>query len=554
MTTRQAAEGSPFHQERYSSSTSLEKGLNSVLVKNRCAILSDPREIELVWFIQYQSMQQGGLEKFTANLLSEFPEHLGTPAMLQIGKREGIYNADQVRSVRSARGLFYESEFPLGGEIRRCFGIFTAYSEDQLQKNPGLAQTVKAIDQRKIEHRRELEEESKTFPTSYPVMTFRDICRDKFNKEVPELLTQFCLDPGINSDGLQVVTDDVFRITVFHDLLGALYKFMERWETRHLAKMAITEVGKKVIDAMEYSEAERALVLIEGVYGTGKTFPAKVWCEARPGKRRYIQCPSSNDSLDFFRTIAEPLGVSNALSMKGTQMRSRVNDVLQAGHLSIVIDESHYLFPQASTRVALPGRVNWVMTALTNYNVPVVLVATPQFMSSRATVERNTFWAAGQLDGRISRYIPLPEELEESDLRAISRMHLPDGDEKSISTLVQYALASKKRLRGIEHLVKSARHVARWAGRDKVTFADIKQAMKDNLMPSDSALNTAFSKAVAPTKAGRRQRDSKIYVEASPEPSQPISAPDPERNLGAELIVTPDRKNMRSGNASLSTA
>jgi hypothetical protein len=321
--------------------------------------------------------------------------------------------------------------------------------------------------------------------------------------------------------------------------------YMARWEQNHLAKIAMTEVGKMVLDAMEYSEAERALVLIEGVYGTGKTFPSKAWCEARPGKRRFVQCPSSNDSLDFFRTMAEPFGVSNAHSMKGQQMRARINDLLQAGYLSVVIDESQYLFPQASTRVALPARINWVMTALTNYQVPVTLVATPQFMSSRATVERNTFWAAGQLDGRISRYVPLPEELAEEDLRAISQMHLPDGDEKSINALVQYAMASKKRLRGIEHGVKAARHVARCAGREQVTFSDIRQAMKENVLPSDSALNMALSKTVSPAARGRRQRSSKIFAAPLQEPLNPISTAVPERETDATLLV-PDRQQVRS--------
>jgi hypothetical protein len=509
MKTRHAAEGSPFHQERYASSPALEKGLNGVLVKNRCATLSDPREIEMVWFIQYQSMQRGGLEKFAADLLADFSERLGTPAMLKIGKQDGVYNAAESRSVcREAYRFFDCSPF--------------------------------------------LEGESKDVPSSYPVASFLEMCRAKFIETVPGLLTQFCLDPALSVDQLQVISEDVYRVPVFHDFYGALLEYMERWEKKHLAKIGMTKVARVVLDAMEYAEAERALVLIEGVYGTGKTFPSRAWCEARPGKRRYVQCPSSNDSLDFFRTMAEPLGVSNAHSMKGQQMRARINDVAQAGHLSIVIDESHYLFPQASTRVALPGRINWVMTALTNYNVPVVMVATPQFMSSRATVERNTFWAAGQLDGRISRYVPLPKELEESDLRTIAGMHLPRGDEKSITALALYAQASKKRLRGIEHGVKAARHVARRAGRDQVTFADIKQAMKENVMPSDSALNIALSHAARPTGAGRKLRHGKIYTAPPQEPLETISAPVPERDCGTALIVTPDRKNKRFGQASLS--
>jgi hypothetical protein len=44
----------------------------------------------------------------------------------------------------------------------------------------------------------------------------------------------------------------------------------------------------------------------------------------------------------------------------------------------------------SSTRGVLPGRINWVMTALTNYQVPVVLVATPQFTASQVNLEKNT--------------------------------------------------------------------------------------------------------------------------------------------------------------------
>jgi hypothetical protein len=104
-----------MRQEKYSSSPALERGLNGLLVKNRCALLSDPREIELVWFIQWQSMQQGALDKFAADLLAAFPERLGTPAMLKIGaKPDDIYNADQVRVVR---GDFESQRFSLRGEI-----------------------------------------------------------------------------------------------------------------------------------------------------------------------------------------------------------------------------------------------------------------------------------------------------------------------------------------------------------------------------------------------------------------------------------------------------
>jgi hypothetical protein len=174
--------------------------------------------------------------------------------------------------------------------------------------------------------------------------------------------------------------------------------------------------------------------------------------------------------------------------------------------------------------------------------LPVVLVATPQFTASQVRVEQNSGWQSGQFVGRVSRYVLLPEEMEEADLRSIAKTHLPRGDEKSIKSLVLYAMASKKRLRGIEHGVRAARHVARCAGRDQVTFADIKQAIEENVIPSDSALNVALSKATPPAKLGRRA--SKIY--AGPVPT-------PHQDLGAGLIVKPGRREQLP-TASLSTA
>jgi hypothetical protein len=48
---------------------------------------------------------------------------------------------------------------------------------------------------------------------------------------------------------------------------------------------------------------------------------------------------------------------------------------------------------------------------------------------------------------------------------------------------------------------------------------------------------------------------SKVYAHpVRVEPQKTISAPIPERDSGAALVVTPDRKNKRSASASLSPA
>ena len=44
-----------------------------------------PRLMEALWFLQWQSMQPGGLEKFSRALIAEFPGRIGPAALLSAG-------------------------------------------------------------------------------------------------------------------------------------------------------------------------------------------------------------------------------------------------------------------------------------------------------------------------------------------------------------------------------------------------------------------------------------------------------------------------------------
>src|SRR5471032_2428830 len=81
--TRRASENSPFRQEKYASSVEFELGLNAVLVAKRCSILTDPKEIELVWFLQYLSHQRGSLTNFAKVLLAALPKQSAPTGTLQ---------------------------------------------------------------------------------------------------------------------------------------------------------------------------------------------------------------------------------------------------------------------------------------------------------------------------------------------------------------------------------------------------------------------------------------------------------------------------------------
>jgi hypothetical protein len=198
--------------------------------------------------------------------------------------------------------------------------------------------------------------------------------------------------------------------------------------------------------------------------------------------------------------------------------------------LILVMDEAHYLWPISDCRHALPGRINWVMTALVNQGVPVALVTTPQFIATQKAVEKRTHWTSEQFVGRIGHYLPLPKSLGEEDLAKVAKALLPAGDAKSIEILVRYAQSSAKYLAGIETAVRRARYLAKKENRERVERADIKRAIQEAVIPSDSALANALAE---PVKTSRR-RAAMPLQEPCMEPARP-SGP-----AGARVTSRPD--------------
>ncbi|HWC59153.1 MAG TPA: hypothetical protein VHC44_05605, partial [Verrucomicrobiae bacterium] len=79
--------------------------------------------------------------------------------------------------------------------------------------------------------------------------------------------------------------------------------------------------------------------------------------------------------------------------------------------------------------------------------------------------------------------------------------------------LVHYAKASAKYLAGIEAAVRRARYLAKLDGRDKANRADIKRAINESVIPSDSALSVAM--ATPQRGARRRSQASELTADYS---------------------------------------
>jgi hypothetical protein len=471
--TRHAAPGEPFPQERYCGRTEFERGLMANLVAKRCAVLDNAQDRELVWWLQLLSHQDGGLQKVADELSNTFTERIGTASMQRLGTAPGqVYSAAQVQEVREDMPTGYQADFRLKGDVDELEGLLSN-GED--------GPRWKSLDQ----------SESNEQPVSYPAAAFVAACQRAVS-ELPAILERFCLDPAFHPAMLSP--------WFFPRLLESLRQFQASWIANKQSEGVVPDLGRRVYETLDYALSGRCLVLIDGLSRMGKTFAAKAWCDLHPGQARYVQVPASSDDESFYRKIAQSLGVGCSLSIKALQMRERIEYVLQTTKLMLVFDESTYLWPQNNRREALPNRINWILTALVNDGVPVALIVTPQFTKAQKIIERKTGWASAQLIGRIFHYEKLADRLEKEDVQAVSKAFVPEADANSIDLLAAYAYGSAKYLAGIESVARRARYLAGKAGREKVTFGDIKRAIQGSVNPSDSALAQALAEPSRPTR------------------------------------------------------
>ena len=485
--TRTAKDDSVYHQSRYASAPEFERGLMANLVAKRCALLADKADIELIWFLQYLSHQDGGMEAVAKDLIKKFPARLMTREISAAGLKPGkICNADQVREIR--RGIMFERgavhDFLLKGEIVNEAGrpVLAPVGDDW-------DDTAGALD---------------SLPTSYPVSAFIELCHMAARSCLENNLRNLCLDPGCD-----LSTGGPWY---FPDLVATLREAKDAFIKAKGDGVVTTALGEKVCEVLDYTAYSRGLTLMEGNARLGKSFSARTWCLQRPGQARYVEVPTGNDEASFFRALARGLGLGNFLKYKVSDIRERVESVLLCGDLLLVLDEAQRLWPQTNMRYGYPSRITWLM-AMANHDVPICCIATPQFIELQKMAADKGKWNSAQLTGRIKHYETLPTSLSEADLQAVAKSVLPEADATVLAVLAAYATSSDRYLAAIDSIATRARYLASLAGRQTVTTADVRAAMKQSVMPADTRLQAALADGRKP----RRQ--------ASQAPVQVLTAP-----------------------------
>lgn len=489
--TRYAKDGSPLRQERYASDPAFNEKLKASAVAKRCSLFADSAYKELCLQLQYLSMQPGGLAAFVSDFLTRYGDRIGSKTMRENRTRK-TFDATLIHAVRDE--LREWDLFPLKGETDSIDLLGLEIGKAQRRDEEDYTGTVYEDAERARQKAAAAE-----FPESYPASELTGYCLGIAYGDLEERLIDFCLNPESHMSNPP---------RWFYELEKSLFDYFADRRADTLAGKIVTSIGEQINDALEYAWEEKCMVHINGVARMGKTFQVEQWCRCYPGRVRYVQVPSSNDDISFFRAIARAIGTNAGSSMNTTQIKRQVEDTVQDAGLMLIFDEAHYLWPQQKRGGSYPRRINWILTEIVNKGIPVAIVTTPQFDVNQNLVVNNTGWAAEQLDGRIAYRLDLPATLPESDLSAVAEYNLPNAGKQIIGGLCDYAMASGKYLAGIEAVAKRSRFLAKKDGRTELSKADIKTAMFE-VDPSLSRLSKTEEKTTdrkQPAKAVKRSR------------------------------------------------
>jgi hypothetical protein len=309
-------------------------------------------------------------------------------------------------------------------------------------------------------------------------------------EKIPGKLAELCIDPKETFETL-----DLLR--TWPALFKSLFDLMEQHAADTLKTIAQTEVTKTIFRELEFSIRKGVPVPIIGESRIGKTKPASVWCDARPGRARLVDVPESNRDRDFVTAHADAFGIEYTNRTSTQVLRADVQYVNQRSGLFLVYDESQFLVPVNYSKTTAPHRLNWVRRQVVDRDRGCGLIATPQ--SYRQTLDhyvKTTGYRIEQWLGRLAPAVILPADLGTADLLAVAKLHFPEMPVPFLKLIAARAMRSEGYLKNLEITAKRASFLAEEQGRAHVTIEDVKQAIAQ-MMPETVAPAAPRPRAVS---------------------------------------------------------
>jgi hypothetical protein len=225
-----------------------------------------------------------------------------------------------------------------------------------------------------------------------------------------------------------------------------------------------------------------------------------------------------NSDTDFFLSIAAALGIQCNYKANARVLRMKIEYILQHTGLMLIMDEAHFLLPASAHRALRPTRLNWVRACVVDRRLPVALVTTPQaFKTEMDRVKRA--YNFDQWDGRIDRHIILDENISVEDLLAVVRHKAPDFSPAFHKIISGAAILAVNYYSAVKSIVDTAEWIAKRAGREQPTLADLKAAI------AEAVPNAAVKHPVQPSRSDLSPLDADAEIIPGVPPGLPPPAP-----------------------------
>jgi len=483
MSTRHKTEPGPLSQSRYMSSSEFAelRGVSGVAASARAAVLLNGAKRNFIWWLQGQSLVEGGLKRVARELVEMFPER--------------IHEENKTFALRHSEQIINPFGVPLCDSRPQNLEQFLV----DLCINPQIHFNAPGDD-----------------------VDVSDIEAGRVMEENPGLSLCDFRDAWLN---------------YFKDIIGALFEYKARHESTAMANFQLTTIGKKIWETLDFALATQGMVLLDGMEGRGKTEAAKAWCEAHLGSARFVSLKGITNKTTAFREIARALGIASSYTRTAPEMQARIEDVLKRSRLMLVMDEAHFIFNQSRRMYSRPEMADWVYTALCNQGVPVALVTTPQFIVCMTRAADQVEWNYRQFRRRVKRWEKLPAANSEQDIKAVARHLFKKADASMISKIVGYALLSKRDLSAVGDVADEVRAMLGSDDLSKATADHIHRAIYDFLLPSDKTFAEGMAAARSlGRKPGRRSAPAMTEAPAIESAPEELQAAPSDRSRAPALV------------------
>lgn len=280
------------------------------------------------------------------------------------------------------------------------------------------------------------------------------------------------------------------------ELLGSYVQRVEEAATRSFYQ---TNIGREVWSALDWCLEERRPCFLQGREGRGKSASARAWFEAHRSQARYFSCSGLGAQRDHLYGLAHAYGVRHSgTKVPDAIVRSKIVEAIVHSGLVLIIDEAHALLPDQNSK-ASPRLIDFIDRDLCNAGVAVALISTPQFGRRLADFEDRTGWNAGQFRRRFAgKWCALSAKTDDADLRALAEQFLPNVGAKGMKLAVGYAGAFDRDVSGMFDLIRDAQRRARKAGREAISYQDLRDAYELDRVPSENAMAESFNRQNRP--------------------------------------------------------